>query len=751
MIWAVLVTRTEKSKISDGVYSQNYDWDADLEDLLSKISSYEAYPDTKKVKEAFYFALECHKDQRRKSSEPYFVHLIAVANILADKQLHSDIIIAALLHDSIEDTEGVVYKSIQEKFGHEVAGIVDGVSKITELNLDPSVQKQVANVQKLIVALAKDDRVILVKLADRLHNLQTIEFLSPAKQRFKAKETMEFYAPIAEMLGLKAWRDELEDIAFKILYPRARQSIVEYIEELRWKAEQNNPGSGSLIDQVTKLVERMLLQKGLTGVRIESREKRPFSVWKKQRTGLKKFSSIFDLYGIRIITRIEDDVYVALGAIHNKWQAVPNRFKDYISHPKPNGYRSVHTTVAYDAEHRVEFQIRTRLMHEVAETGIANHWQYKEGVKMANPYMVNSSFWKQKLDNVLSESSGKLNFLDHLREEINARSVYCYTPSFEVVWVANNATVLDFAYELNRDLGDRAISATINGEVVQLGNQVDNGQVINIITAPGNYIDETKKLSASTNRSQRFIEELEADVKIKDAIKFGRKTLQHFFEDNGKVFSENAVRTAADILKIKSGDELLRRIGNLEINSRDVLVVLYPDPSLSMTTEEEPEQIILGLPKDTRPEMATCCYPLPGDRIIGFRTDDNTVLVHVFDCRVLEEIQQYDRWIDLEWHPGPYGINHPAILDINMSNRPGALGEVCSAIGARQANISNVIVESRTLESFHFKLEVEVSHLKHLYDIISFVGAKQCVKSITRYQGTSLPSNLTAQALETIA
>ena len=676
--------------------------------------------------------------------------MVAVANILADKQLHSDIIIAALLHDSIEDSEGIVYKSIKEKFGHEIADIVDGVTKITELNLDPSVQKQVANVQKLIVALAKDDRVILVKLADRLHNLQTISFLSVSKQRFKAKETMEFYAPIAGMLGLQAWREELEDLAFEILYPRARQSVVKYIEELRWKAEQKNQGSEPLMEQITRQLERSLLQKGLTGIRIESREKRPFSLWRKMRTGLKKISSIFDLYGIRVITRVEDDVYVALGAIHNKWQAVPNRFKDYISNPKPNGYRSLHTTVNYDAEHRVEFQIRTRLMHEVAETGIANHWQYKEGVKMANPYMVNSSVWKQKLDNVLLESADKVDFLDYLREEINARSVFCYTPSLEVVWLAKNATILDFAYELNQDMGDRAISATINGEVVQLDNKIANGQVINIITAPSKYIDDQKKQSASTKKSQKFVKDLEADLKVSEAIQFGRATLRHFMEDNGKVFSESAVRTAAEILKIESGDELLRRIGIMEINSRDVLFVLYPDSSF-VTSEEEPEQLILGLKNDTHPDMATCCYPLPGDRIIGFQTDDNSVQVHVFDCRILEDMQQYDRWIDLEWHPGPYAIKHPAKLEISMSNRPGALGEVCSAIGSRQANISNVIVKSRTLESFHFQLEVEVSHLKHLYEIISFVSAKQCVKSITRYRGSAIQSKYSNQTLETVA
>ena len=676
--------------------------------------------------------------------------MVAVANILADKQLHSDIIIAALLHDSIEDSEGIVYKSIKEKFGHEIADIVDGVTKITELNLDPSVQKQVANVQKLIVALARDDRVILVKLADRLHNLQTISFLSVSKQRFKAKETMEFYAPIAGMLGLQAWREELEDLAFEILYPRARQSVVKYIEELRWKAEQKNQGSEPLMEQITRQLERSLLQKGLAGIRIESREKRPFSLWRKMRTGLKKISSIFDLYGIRVITRVEDDVYVALGAIHNKWQAVPNRFKDYISNPKPNGYRSLHTTVNYDAEHRVEFQIRTRLMHEVAETGIANHWQYKEGVKMANPYMVNSSVWKQKLDNVLLESADKVDFLDYLREEINARSVFCYTPSLEVVWLAKNATILDFAYELNQDMGDRAISATINGEVVQLDNKIANGQVINIITAPSKYIDDQKKQSASTKKSQKFVKDLEADLKVSEAIQFGRATLRHFMEDNGKVFSESAVRTAAEILKIESGDELLRRIGIMEINSRDVLFVLYPDSSF-VTSEEEPEQLILGLKNDTHPDMATCCYPLPGDRIIGFQTDDNSVQVHVFDCRILEDMQQYDRWIDLEWHPGPYAIKHPAKLEISMSNRPGALGEVCSAIGSRQANISNVIVKSRTLESFHFQLEVEVSHLKHLYEIISFVSAKQCVKSITRYRGSAIQSKYSNQTLETVA
>ena len=748
-IWAVLVTRTEKNKITNGDNTIEYDWDNVLEELLAKISSYEAHPDTEKVREAYYFAFECHKDQKRKSGEPYFTHLVAVANILADKQLHSDIIIAALLHDSIEDTEGIVYKSIQKKFGHEIAGIVDGVTKITELNLDPTVQKQAANVQKLIVAVAKDDRVILVKLADRLHNLQTIEHLSPAKQRFKAKETMEFYAPIAELLGLRAWHDELEDLAFEILYPRARQSVVKYIEELRWTAEQKNVSAEPLMDQITKQLERMLLQKGLTGVRIESREKLPYSVWRKMRTGRKKVSSIFDLYGIRIITRIEDDVYVALGAIHNKWQALPNRFKDYISHPKPNGYRSVHTTVAYDTEHRVEFQIRTRLMHEVAETGIANHWQYKEGVQMANPYMVNSSVWKQKLDNVLTESSDKLDFLDHLREEINARSVFCYTPSFEVVWLSKNATILDYAYELNRDLGNRAISATIDGEVVQLDNQVVNGQVINIITAPDNYIDEKKKLCASTKKSQRYIEELKAELKIYEAIQYGRNTLRHYLEDNGKVFSEKAVRTAAEILKIKSGDELLRRIGNLEINSRDVLVVLYPDTSLSAPTNERPEQLILGIDKDTLPEMATCCYPLPGDRIIGFQNDDNAVTVHVFDCQVLEENKLYDRWIDLEWHPGPYGIDHPAKLDIVMSNRPGALGEVCTAIGTMKANIRNVVVEARTLESFHFQLEVEVNHLKHLYDLIGFVGSKQCVRSISRYQAISISSEYPDRTLET--
>ena len=712
------------------------DWEYELERLNKKILQYEATSDSP-VSEAFKFALDAHKDQWRRSGEPYFIHPLAVANFLADQSFDSSTIVAALLHDTIEDT-GANFHTIEAKFGHVIAGIVSGVTKLTNLNLEPSPQAQWGNVLKLVLAGVQDDRVIIVKLADRIHNLKTIRHLPPEKQRFKAKETLMFLAPLAAVFGLNAWREELEDLAFKTLYPRARQSVIKQLESLRAQAETTKDGQAYvLLEQVKKQVATLMHHKGMNRFTITYREKKPYSIWQKMLAGTKRFSSITDIFGIRVITQIEDDVYPTLGLIHAKWTVQPNRFKDYISNPKPNGYRSLHTTVTVEGN-QVEFQIRTRLMHEAAESGVAAHWLYKEGIKGNNPYVARTVEILKKAQKVVNETLMEENFIGRIQEEFQSPSVFCYTPSNDLIWLQANSTILDFAYELNPKLGDRALSATIDDRVVPLSSPVSNGQVINIITAADPYIDEKKKKSANTHKGISYIEILEDSLKSKQAVELGKRALQATFEAHKKVLSDNATRTAAELLHFQNSNDLLRQIGNEEINPEEIIALLYPD-SLTPVVGPKTDAIesIQGLPPGSALEVATCCYPVPGDRIIGFQTDEHTVVAHISDCEELGHLVAQDTWVDLRWSIELQPCIHRTLFQVELFNHQGALGELCQAILSQQAQIDRLACKAELYYASQYIIEVLVSNAAQLYGVMYAVSILDGVKKIERYRKQS--------------
>ena len=416
-----------------------------------------------------------HSTQLRKSGEPYFSHPVAVAMLIAEQKLDDASVVTALLHDTIEDTLST-YSEISLRFGEEIAQLVDGVTKLTNLELSSVENEQAENFRKLLMAMSKDLRVLLVKLADRLHNMRTIKHLPPDKQQRKARETMDIFAPLAGRMGMQWMRDELEDFAFKVLNPEARKSIIRRFVTLRREL-------GDVIAQITDDIRSVLKQAGVEA-EVIGREKKPYSIWRKMEEKKEGFSRLSDIYGFRIITRSVGDCYIALGAVHRRWTAVPGRFKDYISQPKSNGYRSIHTTVSGRDGKRVEVQIRTAEMHAVAETGVAAHWSYKDGERFENPFAVDPFKWVRSITERLGGEEDE-DFLEHVKLEMFQDQVFCFTPKGDVVKLPRGATPIDFAYAIHTRIGDSCVGAKVDGQRVPLWTKLRNGQSVTIIRAEG--------------------------------------------------------------------------------------------------------------------------------------------------------------------------------------------------------------------------------------------------------------------------
>ncbi len=447
-----------------------------VETLLALITSYNPHAHTDVIRAAYDYGVRMHSGQFRSSGEPYFNHPVAVAVQLAEQKLDDASIITALLHDVIEDT-GSTYSEISLRFGDEVAQLVDGVTKLTNLELSSAESAQAENFRKLLMAMTKDVRVLLVKLADRLHNMRTIRYLKPEKQQRKAHETMDIFAPLAGRMGMQWMRDELEDISFRILNPDARKSIIRRFVTMR-------RDSGNVIQQITDDIRLVLAEAGVEA-EVFGREKKPYSIWRKMQEKNESFSRLSDIYGFRIITHSSVDCYVALGAVHKRWAAVPGRFKDYISQPKSNGYRSIHTTVSGRDGKRVEVQIRTQEMHAVAETGVAAHWSYRDGARFSNPFAVDPFRWLNAIAERLEQAEDSADFLEHFKMEMFQDQVFCFTPKGEVVKLPRGATPIDFAYAIHTRIGDSCVGAKIDGNRVPLWTRLRNGQSVVIIRAEG--------------------------------------------------------------------------------------------------------------------------------------------------------------------------------------------------------------------------------------------------------------------------
>ena len=697
-----------------------------VDDLIALVRNYNPKTNEKLIREAYDFGLEMHDGQYRHSGEPYFSHPVAVAAILTEQRLDDATLITALLHDTIEDTKAS-YSEVEKRFGIEVADLVDGVTKLTNLQLSSSETKQAENFRKLFMAMSKDLRVILVKLADRLHNMRTIKAMRVEKQAQKARETMDIFAPLAGRMGMQWMREELEDLAFKVLNPDARASIMRRFVMLQKE-------TGDVIHRFTGDM-RQELENARIEAQVFGRAKKPYSIWRKMSEKDVGFSRLSDIYGFRVVTDTEDDCYRALGIIHQRWRAVPGRFKDYISQPKSNGYRSIHTTVSGRDGKRVEVQIRTRQMHDVAETGVAAHWSYRDGVRSMNPFAVDPAKWLASLTEQFDAEEDHDAFLEAVKLEMYSDKVFCFTPKGEVVKLPKGATPIDFAYAIHTRIGNACVGAKIDGMRVPLWTRVKNGQSITIITAEGQTPQATWLEIATTGKARSAIRRALREVDRERFMKLGWELARASFTHIGKKLTDKVLETAARNLRIEDVDTMLARLGSAELAARDVIHSVYPELRDTETDNIEPRRAVIGLSSDQSFHIAKCCQPLPGERIVGISQRGQGVEVHAIDCETLEEFEdQLDRWMDLHWHAGKHPAIHHASLEMTIGNDAGVLGRICTLIGEQKANISDLNFTDQNSDFYRLLIDIELRDAEHLHSVMSALEAESDVAAVQRFR-----------------
>ncbi|MDB5664354.1 bifunctional (p)ppGpp synthetase/guanosine-3',5'-bis(diphosphate) 3'-pyrophosphohydrolase [Cypionkella sp.] len=697
----------------------------DVEDLIALVKNYNPRCNSELIRKAYAYGSDMHDGQLRKSGEPYFTHPVAVAAILTEQQLDDATIITALLHDTIEDTKST-YAEVAKLFGEEVAELVDGVTKLTNLQLSNTESQQAENFRKLFMAMSKDLRVILVKLADRLHNMRTIKSMKPEKQAQKARETMEIYAPLAGRMGMQWMREELEDLSFRVLNPEARNSIIRRFLTLQRE-------SGDVVHQITADI-RSELEKVAIDADVYGRAKKPYSIWRKMQEKDLAFSSLSDIYGFRVICASVADCYRILGVIHQRWRAVPGRFKDYLSQPKTNGYRSIHTTVSGRDGKRVEVQIRTREMHEVAEAGVAAHWSYREGVRAKNPFAVDPAKWIAAMTERLDEGDHD-EFLENVKLEMYSDQVFCFTPKGDVVQLPRGATPLDYAYSIHTRIGNSCVSAKIDGIRVPLWTRLKNGQSVEIITAEGQRPQASWIDIVTTGRAKAAIRKSLREEDRGRFVRLGQELARAAFEHVGKKATDKALRTAAKMLGMPDEAELLAALGSAELTARKVVETLYPELVQRGVDEVESARAVIGMPDDQTFRRALCCQPLPGERIVGITYRGQGVLIHAIDCPALEEFEeQPNRWVDLQWHAGRHAAVNTVALDVAISNDQGVLGRICTLIGEQKANISDLRFTERKPDFYRLIIDVDLRDVEHLHMVMTALEAETDVAQVSRHR-----------------
>lgn len=698
----------------------------DPDALITLVRRYNPRTNEALIRDAFAFGADMHDGQFRHSGEPYFTHPIAVAHSLAEQQMDDATLITALLHDTVEDTRAN-FTDIEKRFGREIAELVDGVTKLTNLQLSSSQTKQAENFRKLFMATSRDLRVTLVKLADRLHNMRTIKSMRPEKQVQKARETMDIYAPLAGRMGMQWMRDELEDLAFRVLNPEGRNSIIRRFLTLQKETD-------NVIDRISADMTRALAEARIPA-EIVGRAKKPFSIWRKMEEKEQGFSRLSDIYGFRIITETEAECYAALGVIHQRWKAVPGRFKDYISQPKSNGYRSIHTTVSGRDGKRVEVQIRTREMHEVAETGVAAHWSYKNGERVENRFAVDPVQWISSLTDRLDADHDHDEFLEAVKLEMYTDQVFCFSPKGDVIKLPRGATPIDFAYAIHTRIGHATLGAKVDGMRVPLWSRLKNGQSVEVVTAAGQTPQATWIDIAVTGRAKTAIRKFLREENRDKFIRLGAELVRVAFENAGKKATDKALKTAAKSLAFEDVEDMLARLGSAEITARSVVRAIYPDLIAQPNDVIDAGHAVVGLTGDQSHTRAMCCQPVPGERIVGITFRGKGVTVHAIDCEALVDYEeQPDRWIDLHWQDGTHGAVNTITLDLSITNDAGVLGRICTLIGEQKANISDLTFIDRKPDYFRLLVDVDVRDAEHMHRVMTALEAESNVSAIARHR-----------------
>lgn len=719
--------------------------------LARLVASYDPRADTGLIERAGAVAAAAHAGQTRENGEPYITHPVAVANILAGFRLDTASIATALLHDVAEDT-AVGLKEIERGFGAEVARLVDGVTKLTKLEIQSERTKQAENLRKLVLAMSEDIRVLLVKLADRLHNMRTLSFVPQAERRRKtARETLEIFTPLAERIGMDALKTELETLAFQELNPEARQTIAARLTYLRGQ-------SANLIKDIEQDLKRVLAGHDVPFLDIMGREKSPYSIWLKMQKKNVTFEALSDVMAFRVIVPEKAQCYAALGAVHDAYRVVPGRFKDYISTPKGNGYQSLHTgvTVPERRNAKIEVQIRTREMHEVAEFGVAAHWIYKQGEEAANGRRRYP--WVRALLDILEDAEAPQDFLEHTKLELHRDQVFCFTPRGDLIELPRGATPVDFAYEVHSQVGDSCVGAKVNGRIVPLRAQLENGDQVEIITARGGTPNPAWERFVVTGKARARIRRFVHARQREENQQQGRAAIAKAFRQEGLDFSERLLTEALKALKQTGLDELYLAVGSGQIPPRDVVHAAVPElksppraadplplvrprgrlgqgPILARsegggtgrggqgraagTALMPVTGLVAGMPY----HFAGCCHPLPGERILGIVTTGKGVTIHAADCHTLESFAQTpERFLEIEWDETA-ALRHVGRIIVETKSRAASIGTLTESVAQQDGVVTGLKVLRRDGEGCELALDVEVTDVRHLERIMATLRA----------------------------
>jgi len=734
-------------------------------DLVERVRRYNPHTDEALLDRAYVYAMKAHGHQTRASGDPYFSHPLEVAAILTDLKLDDATIAAALLHDTIEDTPAT-RAEIDHLFGPDIGALVEGLTKLKKLDLVTREAKQAENLRKLLLAIAVDVRVLLVKLADRLHNMRTLHHVPPEARRRIAEETLDIYAPLAGRMGMHEMREELEDLAFRELNPEAYRVVSERLVAL---AERNR----DLISEIEQQLARKLADRGIAAT-VSGREKRLYSIWRKMERKSVGFEQLSDIFGFRIVVERIEDCYRALGAVHTTWPVVPGRFKDYVSTPKQNDYRSIHTTVIGPGNQRVELQIRTREMHEIAEYGIAAHALYKDSAGSPSEMLSRESSayaWLRRTVELLAEGSNPEEFLEHTKLELFHDQVFCFTPKGKLIALPRKATPIDFAYAVHTDVGNTAVGCKINGQIAPLVSELSNGDEVEILTskaqtappAAWESIVVTGKARAAIRRATR------AAVRQQYAG-LGRRIVERLFARAKKEYADEKLQGALPRLARASVEDVMAAVGRGEMKASDVARAVYPDykeervaavapakpesgwfglkmaRSLKFKVPEGPKDPaipIRGINSDLPVQFAPDGGAVPGDRIVGILTPGKGITIYPIQSPALKEFEETpERWLDVRWDvEGKSPQRFPARIKLQSVNEPGTLAQITQVIAEHDGNIDNIRMTRRASDFTEVLIDLEVYDLKHLTAIIAQLRAKDVVASAERVIQESVVSD----------
>lgn len=713
-----------------------------LEEILDRVEKYHPGDNLDLIRRAYIFSAKEHKGQVRASGEPYLTHPLEVANVLAEMKMDAVTVSVGLLHDVVEDTL-VSLEKLEELFGSEVAHIVDGVTKISQIQFTSKEEKQAENFRKMLLAMTDDIRVIMVKFADRLHNMRTLAYLKPDRREAIARETMDIYAPLANRLGMGKIRGELEDLSFSYLDPKAYQELKDLVDRKRRTHE-------AFLSEITRLVEAKLKEHDIP-CDTESRIKRLYSIHQKLKKQRITIDQVFDLLAIRIITESVKDCYAALGVIHNIWRPVPGRIKDFIAMPRPNMYQSLHTSVIAGGQ-PFEVQIRTADMHRIAEEGIAAHWKYKDGKLVADDREDQRIAWLRHLVEFQQEMKDPEDFLSTLKIDLYPEEVYAFTPKGKVISLPRDATPVDFAYAIHTEVGQTTVGAKINGRMVPLKTKLKNGDIVEIVTQPGHNPSRDWLSFVKTSRARNKIRHWLNEQESEKAIELGRKMLEkeaRKYKQNLKdlLESEKFLGILSDYGASKVED-LLSAIGYGKTSAKQILSRLSPD-GLKEPAQEEDSRLasavkrVLGLGSDAKLKVkgfddllvyrAKCCNPIRGEEVIGYITRGKGVAVHSKNCPNVQNLMyDADRKIEVEWTTTtPSAEAYAVPLTIVTEDRPGMLAEIAAVISEVKCNILNV--EARTAdERGTIDITVEIPDMRHLERVIASIKRLDGVYDVSR-------------------